>query len=316
MRNLKCCWIAAGFLFLSLAMAGEGKDSKGGFRFQEVREGALGIYQDGRPVLVYNHGIQGRPGVPDRYNRSSYVHPLYGLDGEVLTDDFPKDHYHHRGVFWAWPHVRVEGKDCSPWAVSGMYTRFEKWTCRKAETERAVLAMENGWYLGEEKVVHEEVRIVVHPAEGNCRPVDFELAWTATRKPVVLQGAEGKSYGGMTIRFAPRKETAITVPRGRTEKDLAVTRLPWADLTAKFEGAPGKSGIALFIDRGHPDYPPTWLTRHYGVLCVGWPGIKPDTLEPGKPVRCAYRLWIHRGDADVAALRREYESYINRKKDS
>lgn len=33
--------------------------------------------------------------------RANYVHPLYDLDGHVLTEDFPKDHLHQRGIFWA-----------------------------------------------------------------------------------------------------------------------------------------------------------------------------------------------------------------------
>ena len=28
--------------------------------------------------------------------RGDYVSALYGLDGELLTDDYPKDHPHHR----------------------------------------------------------------------------------------------------------------------------------------------------------------------------------------------------------------------------
>ena len=41
------------------------------------------------------------------YTRSNYIHPLYALDGEVLTEDFPEDHPHHRGIFWAWHQLYV-----------------------------------------------------------------------------------------------------------------------------------------------------------------------------------------------------------------
>ena len=36
-----------------------------------------------------------------KYERSNYVHPLYSLSGEILKEDFPDDHPHHRGIFWA-----------------------------------------------------------------------------------------------------------------------------------------------------------------------------------------------------------------------
>ena len=31
-------------------------------------------------------------------------------DGQVLTEDFPADHLHHRGIFWAWHQVYVGEK--------------------------------------------------------------------------------------------------------------------------------------------------------------------------------------------------------------
>ena len=44
-------------------------------------------------------------------------------------------------------------------------------------------------------------------------------------KPITLGGAEGKSYGGLTFRFAPGADTQITVPSGRTKDDLYMTGL-------------------------------------------------------------------------------------------
>jgi len=292
-----------------------------GFHLKPVDDNSLGIWEGEQPVLVYNHGTISREGVPARYDRANYVHPLYGLDGEVLTDDFPRDHYHHRGVFWAWPGMEVAGKKYDSWIPSGFHYKLERWVRKEAGKDKAVLEAENGWYAGGKKVVAEQLRIVAHPATETSRSIDIELVWTATDQPVQLWGAAGKSYGGLTVRYntrpnekdkIPEAQVAITVPEGRTKKDLAIARLHWADLAAPFPGAKGRSGAAVFIDKTHPDYPPTWLTRHYGCLCVGWPGVKPGTLEPGKPVTCRYRLWVHRGEVDLAALKKAYEDYVNR----
>ncbi|MGZ8921068.1 MAG: DUF6807 family protein, partial [Limisphaerales bacterium] len=92
------------FFALSLCHSAKGADR---FFFTNITDKSLAIYEGRLPVLVYNHGVIHRAGVPTDRARSTYIHPLYGLDGEVLTDDFPKDHYHHRGLFWAWPHVRL-----------------------------------------------------------------------------------------------------------------------------------------------------------------------------------------------------------------
>ena len=63
-----------------------------GFRLADLDGKSLGLWEGDKPVLVYNHGVLLKPGVPANRARSTYLHPLYGLDGEVLTDDFPKDH--------------------------------------------------------------------------------------------------------------------------------------------------------------------------------------------------------------------------------
>lgn len=292
------------------------KGAKPAFTFKPVSDLSLGLFEGDRPVFVYNHGTIGREGVPERYNRANYFHPVYGMDGEVLTDDFPKDHYHHRGMFWGWPTVRLgdgkggKGKTYNSWIPKGFEYKFERWTCRHAGSRAAALGVETGWHAGGRKVVHEKMLVVVHPASGDGRALDVEFVWTALDAPVTLKGAGGKGYGGLTFRFHARKGTVvITVPSGRTKKDLVAKRLEWADLSARFGSAKGLSGASVFVDPGHPDYPPVWLTRHYGPLCVGWPGLVEGTLEPGKPVTCRYRVWLHRGDPEVDVIRSEYEAY-------
>ena len=76
-----------------------GQDTAAGFRWVEHKsKGALRLFEGDAPVLAYNFGDQLAQGVAEDRTRSSYVHPIYGLDGEVLTADFPKDHPHHRGL--------------------------------------------------------------------------------------------------------------------------------------------------------------------------------------------------------------------------
>ncbi len=316
-RRKRIVLAAAAFLALGAA-AGAGEPAKG-FTLKAVNDKSLGLWERGKPVLVYNHGTISKKGVPARYNRACYVHPLHGLDGEVLTEDFPVDHRHHRGVFWAWPHVRIGGKEYNSWIPTGIHYRLDRWVRKEAGPKRACLEAVNGWYVGEKKVADEHLRITVHPARADGRAIDFNLTWTATDQPITLQGAGGKSYGGFTVRFNTRlqekdglkpKDATITAPDGVTKKDLAVTPLAWADFTAALAGAGKRSGLALLVHPTHPAYPPTWLTRHYGCLCVGWPGVKPGTLQPGKPVRCRYRLWVHRGPADLETLKKAYAAYV------
>ena len=292
-----------------------------GFTWKDVDGKSLALRENGEPVLAYNYGTIGKEGVSEKYDRANYLHPVYGLDGEVLTEDFPKDHAHHRGVFWAWPHVVVDGKNHESWIPSDFQYNHERWIQRSASPINAVIAAENGWYAGGEKIMYERVRMTVHPAENGRRAIDFRFTWRPTDRPVTLQGRANpaKSYGGFSFRFNTRfreedgietSEVTITGPDGVTGKDLVNTRLKWADLTAPFRQEGKKSGAAIFIPPTHPDHPPTWLTRHYGCLCVGWPGVEARTLQPGEQVTCSYRVLIHRGQLSSDDLERAYARYI------
>ncbi|MCI0423457.1 MAG: PmoA family protein [Acidobacteria bacterium] len=279
------------------------------FRFEPVSEKSLGLWEGEHPVFVYNHGVISSRSAPNAQGRSSYIHPVYGLDGEVLTDDFPKDHVNHRGLHWAWPHIKIGEQEYDLWSMRGIRYEFQRWLARETHTNKAVLGVENGWLAGEKEVMREKVWVTVHPASSGGRAMDVDLTWTPTDRPVTLWGAEGKSYGGLTLRFGPRSKTIITVPTGRASDDLLVTRLTWADLSGDLKGAGELSGATVFVHPEHPGYPPTWMTRHYGLLAVGWPGVAPHTMPPGKSVSCRYRIWIHRGVPEAAEIQKAYEAY-------
>lgn len=282
------------------------------FWFDDAGKGMVELSLGGqRPIFTYNHGTVLKPGVPADRARSSYLHPLRGLDGEALTDDFPVDHYHHRGVFWSWPHVGVGGREYDLWMLKGIGHRFERFLgCVEAGADGAVLGVENGWYAGEKRVMRERIWMTTFPEAGDGRAIDLDCTWIPEDREVSLTGAEGKSYGGMTIRYAPGRDTVITTPLGNGTNDLYMTSLPWADLSRRWAEGGKVSGAALMVSPDHPDYPPTWLTRHYGVLCLGWPGVRARTFAPGVPIRCRYRIWVHRGVPGRERLSAVYDAYV------
>lgn len=284
------------------------------FTWHDASAASLELREGDRPVLVYNHGAITNDSVPAadvRRTRACYFHPVHGLNGEVLTDDFPRDHYHHHGVFWAWPHVGIDGKQYDLWIGRGIRIERVDWLGRAAGPACAVLGVENGWFVGDKKVMIERVWLWAHREADGAQALDLQMAWIPVDRPIALRGAEGKSYGGLTIRFAvaPRERTTITVPDGVAKADLPETRLAWADLTKQFTGVPTPSGAAVMISPHHPDYPPMWLTRHYGPLCVGYPGIESKTFTPEKPLLASYRIWIHKTPADLARLKEAYRAY-------
>jgi len=285
------------------------------FRFEAVSDESLKLWEGEHPVLVYNHGVMTSQSAPNAKGRSSYFHPVYGLDGEVLTDDFPKDHENHRGLHWAWPHIKIDDKEADLWSLRDIRHEFQRWLARETNSKGAVLGVENGWFVGGKRVMLERVWARIHPASSQCRFIDLDLTLRPEGQPITLWGAEGKSYGGLTFRFGPRSKTIITVPSGRSSDDLLITRLPWADLSGDLKGNDALSGAAVFVNPKHPSYPPTWMTREYGLLAVGWPGITPQSLPAGKTVSLSYRIWIHRGVPEASEIQKAYEAYRNRSKD-
>ncbi len=293
-------------------------DSAVPFEMIDENETTLRVIDAGDPVLAYNYGTMVGENVPERdarRRRACYIHPVWGLHGEVLTDDFPRDHYHHHGIFWTWPHIGIEGRTYDSWHGRGNFElRKVDWLHRATGPAAAVLAVENGWFIDPElsrKIMVERVWIRAFRALDGSRAVDLEFTWIPTEAPITLRGAGGKSYGGLTMRFLgmPHKDQVITVPSGPTDRDLPMTRLEWADFSRHFEGAPGRSGAAVMVHPEHPDFPPQWLTRHYGPLCIGWPGVTAQTFEPGEPIRLMYRIWIHADDSRTEAIQQAYDAY-------
>lgn len=266
--------------------------AKSPFAFVELNPASLELTENGKPVFVYNYGMILKEGAAENWRRSSYIHPLYAPDGTVLTDDFPKDHLHHRGMFWAWPVVRIDGTTYDPWAVTGIQDRFVRWISREAGKDSARLAIENGWYVGDKKVVKETVEIVTHPASSASRTLDVRLAFEALEKPVEVSGSRQakKGYGGFGVRFAPRENTIISTDQGVEEKDSDRISHAWAALAGSFQGHSGS--LRIDVDPGNPGFPNGWCLRNYGYLGVSFPGLETFVFEPGRPVVLKYRVTV------------------------
>lgn len=264
----------------------------GRFAFRDVSPASVELTENGKAVYVYNHGMMLSNGAPEDRRRSGYVHPLYTPDGVLVSDDFPKDHWHHRGISWMWPIVIIDGKPHDLWMFKDIHQEFVRWTAKKAGAKTAVLAAENGWYVAGKRVVKEDVEIIAHPAANGSRDLDFTLRFTALDQPVTLQGemANKKGYGGFNLRFAPREDTVLRTPEGDHAKDSDMKPLPWAELAGTYQGK--RAVVRISQDPSNPGYPNGWCLRNYGFLGANYPGLDQVRLEPGKPLTLKYRVTV------------------------
>ena len=289
---------AAAALF-ALSIASASADTP--FAFKETSPTAIELTDNGKPVYVYNFGPTLAPGFPESMRRAAYLHPVYAPDGTLLTDDFNPNHAHHRGIFWAWPEITVNGKKDDIWTVKGFQERFVRWGRRETNRSVARLAVENGWYDGDRKFVKEHVQIVAHPVEGNRRVLEFTLQFEAVSDPVTIVGTpdQKKGFGGFAFRFATPDgggaNTIITTDQGVSPTDGVMSRHPWAQISGIYKGK--AAGARVEDDSANAGYPRNgWLMRHeLCALNVSYPGLNPIVLMPGKPLTLRYKVILFAG---------------------
>lgn len=255
------------------------------------------LSENGKPVLTYNAGIESRPDAPADRARCCYVYPLLTPGGVSPLDDFPKDHYHHRGLFWAWPYVQVDGKVYDMWMkMDGIRDVTGAPPRTSGGAGFARLEAENFWEAGGARIVRERVRITVHPTPGGVRKLGLELTFEALEKPVELRGSQekGKSYGGLNVRFAPRGETVIRSEEGPVPENTDLVTHRRAEMEAVYGG---KRAVVRFdADPRNPHHPPQWCLRYYGFIGASFPGrsdsVSSYTLERGKPLTLRYDVTL------------------------
>lgn len=268
----------------------------GTFRWEEPGGGKLRLMQGSSPVLEYNFGPQLKAGVSENRRREGYIYPLYTPAGVSPLDDFPADHLHHRGLFWAWMSIKYEGKTYDIWTLGpGIEHRFHKILDKYAGQNTASLSVENGWYVGRTLIVRETVDFTVDRAIDGKRDIDLSLAFEAVEKDVLIAGSpdQGKGYGGLCVRFAPRTETRIITPEGIVSENENEVPHEWAALEAVYAGK--RAGVRVASDPDNPKNPPGWCLRPYGFVGANFPGVNPFTLVPGDVLALNYTVTVYDG---------------------
>lgn len=250
-----------------------------------------------KPVLRYNYGVLLPAGVPAEYARCCYVYPLWTPGGVSPLDDFPKDHYHHRGVFWAWPDIRIGGVAYDGWVQRGLKTENRSLrTELRGNGSEATLDVENEWVVEHKPVAAVREHYEIYPATGKSRRVLVSLTLVANDRPIELRGSHEteKSYGGLSVRFAPRENTTIRTEQGVSEKDQDLNSHEWAELEATYQGR--KAAVRVDNAATNEGGSPQWCLRHYGFIGAAFPGKTKDrnsfTLEPGKPLTLRYTIVV------------------------
>jgi Methane oxygenase PmoA len=266
------------------------------FEWKDLGDGRVELLDRGKVALVYNYGPQLKAGAPESKRRCCYIFPVYTPAGVSMLDDFPADHWHHRGLFWSWPIVETEGQRYDIWMMFTARDRSTKAPATLVRADEAQMEAHNIWVAGGKDIVREDVRLTVFPAQGSSRELEVALTWEAISAPVTLQGSPepGKSYGGLSARFAPREGTLLRADGEVLAKDEDLTPRRWAELEGVYGGR--RAVLRITPDPTNPGVPYQWCLRHYGFVGASFPGrsaaVDRYTLQPGKPLTLRFRVRV------------------------
>lgn len=66
-----------------------------------------------------------RADIKELFKRGGYLHPITTPSRKVVTDDFPPNHVHHHGVWWAWTSTEFDGRKPDFWNMGDGKGRVE-----------------------------------------------------------------------------------------------------------------------------------------------------------------------------------------------
>lgn len=304
-----------------------GAEESKGIRFEKTSQG-IGVFEGDTPVAFYQARV--KRSEKGTHPRNNYLHPVYGLDGQVLTEDFPKDHAHHRGIFWTWHQMYV-----------GEKAMGDAWECRDFVWDIGQVntgGLEGGpgaiWFdclwkspalkskAGElVPFVRESTEITFYPKTETYRVIDFSIELTALVDDVKLGGSkDSKGYSGFSTRVRLSPTTRFTSSTGvlAPQKD-PLGAGPWVDFSHPAVEGWEAEGVAILQHPSNPkhvafaDGPQPWILRQQrSMQNAAWPGSEAVGLPgDGEAIVLRYRLVIHRGDLGAAVLNRLQGEYAS-----
>jgi hypothetical protein len=280
-------------------------------------QGAL-VLEGKDSVLFFQVADQSYQGA---YIRSDYIHPLWSLDGEVLTEDFPDDHLHHRGIFWAWHQVYVGDKRMGDmWECRDFNWDVKRIDLVGSDERSIVLAAETEWsspaYTSKRgrPVVFllELATIRIFRKEKYYRVVDIGLQLFPMAEDVAIGGSEDeKGYGGFSVRLRTPDGLRFATGSGDVEpQTLQLEAGPWMDISGPLGRFGRNAGVVVIGHRDNPGHPQPWILRAKDSMQNPvYPGSEPVRVPQGDGLVLRYRLVIHSGTLNAQQIQEFYRDF-------
>lgn len=268
-----------------------------------MESGGIRVSEGRKDLLFYHTAARSLDG---RFERSNYIHPLYGLDGEVLTEDFPEDHLHHRGIFWAWHQLLINNQKIGDgWECRDFIWEVQEVALQPSDSlpsftshilwKSPIYADRRGRLL---PFMEERLRIGIHPRESNYRAIDFEISLRALVPDLLLGGSEDKKgYGGFSVRLQIPPDVRFHSQGKIIEPaETAVMAANWMDISGSMGLNGAQAGLVIISCNGFDQKGTPWILREKeSMQNAVFPGRDPVKISQENPLVLRYRLVVYKG---------------------
>jgi len=247
-----------------------------------------------------------------KYSRCNYIHPLYGPNGNRLTEDFPADHLHHRGVFWAWHQLIIGGKQVSDgWELKNFEQKVTNFEFRqlkgKGYIQTSVDWKSPLWREGTEAYIREESKIIIYPKTKTYRRYDFEIKLNALTDDLSIGGSDDeKGYSGFSVRVKLPEDVAFWSENGLVEPMVTAIESGNAmKMSGSFLKNGGKGGVVMWSDPSNPEPSKSWIIRKKASMQnAAYPGRKQVAIPMDKPLVLKYSVLVYKGDLSMKQIKK------------
>lgn len=267
------------------------------FKFKDSDD-KIELWENNKLVFAYQKEVKSLDG---KYARNNYIHPLMSLEGDTLTEDFPSDHPHQRGLYWAWHQIYVDTNYVSDsWALKNFNSKLISIETVKTADSAVIIANLN-WsspiYKNGKPYLAETTTITTHKLKNDIRTINFKIDLMALVPNVSIGGSDNeKGYGGFSLRIKMPDNLKFTSEKGDIiPQNLQINAGKRMDFSAQFGKKVVVSGITIICNENNPNYPQPWILRaKKSMQNVVFPGKNRILLSQNKKLELKYSVLIHK----------------------
>ena len=283
----------------------------------------LTISASGRKVLTFQGGTGQLPSpdIKPVFRQGGYIHPVFTPSGRVVTDDYPPDHFHHHGIWFAWTRTKFEGRHPDFWNVGDGTGKVEFVALDQAwsgSVHAGFRSRSRSVDVSAPKpvtVLNEQWVVTVYNVGHGTRPYTmFDLVSTqdlATLSPLILPEYR---YGGLGFRgnrqWLSKNNCDFLTSEGKDRSNGHGTRARWCHIGGRIDGE--LAGIAILDHPSNFRAPQAMrINPDQPFFCYSPSLIGDWKIEPGKPYVSRYRFIVYDGAPDQGELDRQWNDYAN-----